>query len=281
MDVGAHEGHGVVDAPVHVALRREVDDRIAPLNRLFYGVPEAYIAFDEPVAGVSFEVPQVVLVARIRQLVEVHHADAGLCLHQVADEVAANEARATRDQDLPHVLDSPSLSTQKESQAVGAAGFSSFFFVRPPSQSEGGAPAFLPEEPSSFLVKLTARMPACSLNSNSACTGPEKRMEHFSFTSTSSVRMCVISLTGSASTAAAGFCLETTMHWVKRRLHKARMLFKYFSSGPWTITTPSSKSIPLITPSTWMCFRLAPSTNAMPPQTVLPFPRASYQLLQQ
>src|SRR3989338_3713198 len=262
MDVGAHEGHGVVDAPVHVALRREVDDRIAPLNRLFYGVPEAYIAFDEPVAGVSFEVPQVVLVARIRQLVEVHHADAGLCLHQVADEVAANEARATRDQDLPHVLDSPSLSTQKESQAVGA-------------------PAFLPEEPSSFLVKLTARMPACSLNSNSACTGPEKWMEHFSFTSTSSVRMCVISRTGSASTAAAGFCLETTMNWLKRRLHKARMLFKYFSSGPWTITTPSSKSIPLITPSTWMCFRLAPSTNAMPPQTVLPFPRASYQLLQQ
>ena len=66
----------------------------------------ADVALDEAVALAerpTFDVEQVVWVAGVGQLVEVHDLVTVVIGQEMADEVAADEARSARDQDSSHV----------------------------------------------------------------------------------------------------------------------------------------------------------------------------------
>ncbi len=62
-------------------------------------VAVADVAVDELVAGVGLDVAQVLEVPGVGQLVEVDDADVRVAPEDVADEVAADEAGAPRDEE--------------------------------------------------------------------------------------------------------------------------------------------------------------------------------------
>ena len=105
-DVGAQERLRVDDGAVDVRLGGEVDDRVhsfgCPADRLAV----ADVAVYEPVARVAFDGPEIVGIAGIGELVQIDDLDrlvpgaSALRVKQAPDEVGADEAGATADQDL-------------------------------------------------------------------------------------------------------------------------------------------------------------------------------------
>ena len=99
------EGRRFEEGAVDVALGGEVDDGVDAGDELGDEVGVADVALDEAVAlgeRRAVDVAQVVEVAGVGQLVEVDDLVVVVRRQEMADEVAADEAGAARDQDLPH-----------------------------------------------------------------------------------------------------------------------------------------------------------------------------------
>ena len=99
-DVGAEERRGIVDRSIHVALGREIDDRVelAAGDQLQHLRAVGDVAVHEPIPGMLREVRQVVRVAGVRQRVEVGDRGLRVGLQLQANEVGADEPAAARDQ---------------------------------------------------------------------------------------------------------------------------------------------------------------------------------------
>jgi len=96
VDVGAHESAGVGNAPVDMRLGREIDYPVNPstddfVHKLFV----ADVSFYELVARILFHALQVVQIARVGQLVVVHHSYVPVFAENVMDEVGAYEPGAS------------------------------------------------------------------------------------------------------------------------------------------------------------------------------------------
>ena len=100
LHVGAQEGLGVGDGVVVVALGGVVDDRVVAGDQFIEQPSVADVAHDEldPIRG---QAGDVLGVAGVGQLVQDGHVDARVVVHHVVHEVAAGEAAAARDDDVP------------------------------------------------------------------------------------------------------------------------------------------------------------------------------------
>ena len=99
LDVGAKEGLGVCDGVVVVGLGGVVDDGVVAGDDPVEQLGVADIA-DHELHAVFGKPRDVLLVARIGQLVEHGHVHIGMLPHHMVHEVAADEAAATRDDDV-------------------------------------------------------------------------------------------------------------------------------------------------------------------------------------
>ena len=84
-----------------MAFGREVDDPVDAvlLKQLTHRFEVADVAPDKSIVGPLLDIPQVGQIARIGQLVEVDDPVIGVFVHEKADYVRADKARAARDQD--------------------------------------------------------------------------------------------------------------------------------------------------------------------------------------
>ena len=100
-DVRTREGERILDRAVHMAFGREVDDPVDAvlLKQLTHRFEVADVAPDKSIVGPLLDIPQVGQIARIGQLVEVDDPVIGVFVHEKADYVRADKARAARDQD--------------------------------------------------------------------------------------------------------------------------------------------------------------------------------------
>src|ERR1022692_445196 len=100
VDVGANEIVRPVDGAIDVAFSREVDDgaRLFPQEQFAQQVAIDDVALLEPIMWVGFDGAQVVEIARVSQFVKVQNTRA-FGSDPLQDEVRANEARATGDED--------------------------------------------------------------------------------------------------------------------------------------------------------------------------------------
>src|SRR3546814_9962348 len=91
-DVGLHEGARAVDRAVDVALGGEVDHRVGPVlgQQAVDQVAVADVALDENMRRVVLQRRKRIEVARVREGVEVDHADAAG--DRLEHEIAADEA---------------------------------------------------------------------------------------------------------------------------------------------------------------------------------------------
>ena len=99
LDVGAQERLRVGDGVVVVALGGVVDDRVVAGDDPIQQPGIADVAHDEldPILG---QARDVLRVAGVGQLVQDGHVHAGVVVHHVVHEVAADEAAAARDDDV-------------------------------------------------------------------------------------------------------------------------------------------------------------------------------------
>ena len=100
LDVGAQERLGVGDGVVVVALRGVVHDGVVAGDDAVQKLRVADVAHDE-LHAVRGEPGDVLGVAGVGQLVQDGHVDARVVFHHVVHEVAADEAAAARDDDVP------------------------------------------------------------------------------------------------------------------------------------------------------------------------------------
>ena len=93
------EGEGVLDASVHVALRRQMDDAVhlLLLHQAVEGVEVADVHLHELVVRFVFYIFQIGQIARIRQLVQVDNAILRILVHKQADHMAADETGSAGD----------------------------------------------------------------------------------------------------------------------------------------------------------------------------------------
>jgi len=101
--VGPHERPRVLDAPVHVAFGREVDEALHAARGGADGVPVGDVPAHEAVARVRGQVREVRQVPGVRQRVEVDDGEPGVGAQGVPDEVAPDETAAAGDQESRHV----------------------------------------------------------------------------------------------------------------------------------------------------------------------------------
>ena len=99
LDVGAQERLGVGDGVVVVALGCVVDDGVVARDDAVQQLGVAYVADDE-LHAVGGEPRDVLGIAGVGQLVQDGDVDARVVVHDVVDEVAADEAAAARDDDV-------------------------------------------------------------------------------------------------------------------------------------------------------------------------------------
>ena len=99
LDVGAQERLRVGDGVVVVALGGVVHDRVVARDDAVQQPGVADVAHDEPHA-VRGQPRDVLGVAGVGKLVQDGHVDARVVVHDVVDEVAADEAAAARDDDV-------------------------------------------------------------------------------------------------------------------------------------------------------------------------------------
>lgn len=100
LDVGAQEGLRVGDGVVVVALGRVVDDRVVAGDQPVQQLRVADVAHDE-LHAVGGQPGDVLGVAGVGQLVQDGHVHPGVVVDHVVHEVAADEAAAARDDDVP------------------------------------------------------------------------------------------------------------------------------------------------------------------------------------
>ena len=100
LHVGAKEGLRVGDGVVVVALRGVVDDGVVAGDQLIEQGGVADVAHDE-LHAVGGQARDVLGVAGVGQLVQDGDVDARVVVHDVVHEVAADEAAAARDDDVP------------------------------------------------------------------------------------------------------------------------------------------------------------------------------------
>ena len=100
LDVRAQEGLRVGDGVVVVALGRVVHDRVVARDDAVQQPRVADVAHDE-LHAVRRQPRDVLGVAGVGQLVQDGHVDVGVVIDHVVDEVAADEAAAARDDDVP------------------------------------------------------------------------------------------------------------------------------------------------------------------------------------
>jgi hypothetical protein len=84
-----------------VRLGGEVDDGVAACHRLPHRRRVADVALLEAVAGMAGMLGDVGRAGGVGEQVEIHDLDAPALAQQVAQEVAADEAAAARDEDAP------------------------------------------------------------------------------------------------------------------------------------------------------------------------------------
>lgn len=99
LDVGAQERLRVGDGVVVVALGGVVHDGVVARDDPIEKRGVADVADDE-LHAVGGQPGDVLGVAGVGQLVQDGHVDAGVVVHHVVDEVAADEAAAARDDDV-------------------------------------------------------------------------------------------------------------------------------------------------------------------------------------
>ena len=89
-----------------MGLRREVDDRVdvVLVQHLSHERAVADVAMHEAVATRGPRTRQVLEIAGVRQLVEVHDEAVRVLRQHHPDEVAPDETRAACDQDSPHTF---------------------------------------------------------------------------------------------------------------------------------------------------------------------------------
>ena len=100
LDVGAQERLGVGDGVVVVALGGVVHDRVVARDDAVQKLRVADVAHDE-LHAVGGQPRDVLGVAGVGQLVQDGHVHPGVVVHHVVHEVAADEAAAARDDDVP------------------------------------------------------------------------------------------------------------------------------------------------------------------------------------
>ena len=100
LDVGAQEGLRVGDGVVVVALGGVVHDRVVAGDQLIEQRGVADVAHDE-LDAVGGQARDVLGVAGVGQLVQDGDVHLGVVVHHVVHEVAADEAAAARDDDVP------------------------------------------------------------------------------------------------------------------------------------------------------------------------------------
>ena len=100
LNVGAQEGLGVGDGVVVVALGGVVHDGVVARDDTVQQLGVADVADDE-LHAVRGQPRDVLGVAGVGQLVQDGDVDVGVVLHHVVHEVAADEAAAARDDDVP------------------------------------------------------------------------------------------------------------------------------------------------------------------------------------
>lgn len=100
LDVGAQEGLRVGDGVVVVALGGVVHDRVVARHQLIEQLRVADVAHDE-LHAVGGQPRDVLGVAGVGQLVQDGHVHPGMVVDHVVHEVAADEAAAARDDDVP------------------------------------------------------------------------------------------------------------------------------------------------------------------------------------
>ena len=100
-DVGLQEDARILDGAVHVALRREVDDRVGLffLEDAVDGVPVADVGLAEAEVGLVHHGCQRGQVARIGQLIDAGHPISWVVFHVVMDKVSADKSGAAGDDD--------------------------------------------------------------------------------------------------------------------------------------------------------------------------------------
>ena len=99
LHVGAQEGLRVGDGVVVVALGGVVHDRVVAGDQLIEQLGVADVAHDE-LHAVGGQAGDVLGVAGVGQLVQDGHVDLRVVVHDVVNEVAADEAAAARDDDV-------------------------------------------------------------------------------------------------------------------------------------------------------------------------------------
>lgn len=100
LDVGAQERLRVGDGVVVVALRGVVHDGVVARHQPIEQLRVADVAHDE-LHAVGGQPGDVLGVAGVGQLVQDGDVDLGMIVHHVVHEVAADEAAAARDDDVP------------------------------------------------------------------------------------------------------------------------------------------------------------------------------------
>ena len=97
--VGAKEGLRVGDGVVVVGLSGVVDDRVVARDDAVQQLRVADVAHDE-LHAVGGQAGDVLGVAGVGQLIQDGHVDVRVVVHDIAHEVAADEAAAARDDDV-------------------------------------------------------------------------------------------------------------------------------------------------------------------------------------
>ena len=100
-DVGLREGERVLDGPVHMGLRREMDHAVHMfiLHEGQDALEVADVHLDEPVVGPVLDVLEVREIARVGKLVQVDDPVVRVFVHEQPHDVAADETSAAGDED--------------------------------------------------------------------------------------------------------------------------------------------------------------------------------------
>ena len=99
-DVGAQEAVRLHQRTIDMRLGGEVHDGVHAAQRLAHQRGVADIALHERVARVALDVGEIRGIAGVGELVEIDDAIVGVLAQHVTDEVAADEPRTPRDQQL-------------------------------------------------------------------------------------------------------------------------------------------------------------------------------------
>ncbi len=97
-NVGSDEGCVVLDGAVHVGFGGQVQDGVYVTDKLAHEARVADVTVDEPVARILVHALQVVQIPGVREEIEVDHLHVRALLEEITDEVGADEARSTGDE---------------------------------------------------------------------------------------------------------------------------------------------------------------------------------------